>query len=565
MFKILPPHRSFDHAIDLKDSFVSKVAKLYPLNPQEVDACKAFVEENLQTGRIRPSKSPQASPFFFINKKDGKLRPVQDYRYLNEHTAKNAYLLPLISDLVDNLRQFSHFTKFDVRWGYNNVRIKEGDEWKAAFITPLGLFEPTVMFFGLCGSPPTFQVFMNHNFTNYIHEHWLVIYMDDLVIGAHSTADLDHKVHLVLECFHNLNLLLKLSKCEFDKMEIEFLGMIVGCGCIRMDPAKLSAIVTWPPPKSVKAVRALLGFCNFYHKFIPGFSHVVAPLTALTCKNFPWVWETSQQAAFTTLLSHFQNAPVLHLPDTQQPFVVMTDTSLLASGGVLMQQDGNGDLHPCTYLSQTFSPAERNYDIYDWELLAVIHALYHWCHYLQGTPHPVTLLTDHKNLMYFRQPQKLSCRQAHWMMFLQDFDLHFVHVPGTAMGPADVLSHLPNPDLSSDNADITLLPDDLFISAINTTLVDKITSSSLTDPLVVTALQNLSHRSPLFPRSSLSDWHFDGSQLYFKNRLYIPASARHDLVSSVHTSLALGHSGFFHTYSSLSCNYWWPGMSSFVC
>ena len=280
-----------------------------------MDAYKAFVEENLQTGRIQPSKSPQASPFFFVKKKDGKLWPVQDYRYLNEHMVKNAYPLPLISNLVNNLRQFSHFTKFDVRWGYNNIQIKEGDEWKATFITPLGLFEPMVMFFGLCGSPPTFQEFMNHNFANYICEQWLVIYMDDLVIGAHLTADLDHKVHLVLKRFQDLHLSLKLSKCEFDKTEIEFLGMIVGHGCIRMDPAKLSAIATWPPPKSVKAVCALLGFCNFYQKFIPGFSNVVAPLTALTWKNFPWVWETSQQAAFTTLLLHFQNAPVLHLPD----------------------------------------------------------------------------------------------------------------------------------------------------------------------------------------------------------------------------------------------------------
>ena len=213
---------------------------------------------------------------------------------------------------------------------------------------------------------------------------------------------------------------------------------------------------------------------------------------------------------------------------------------------------------------RNISPAKCNYNIYDRELLAVIHALHHWHHYLQGTPHPITLLTNHKNLMYFRQPQKLSRRQARWMMFLQDFDLHFVHIPGTAMGPADALSRLPNPDLSSDNTDVTLLPDNLFISAINTALIDKITSSSLTAPLVVTALQNLSQGSPLFPRSSLSDWHFDGSQLYFKNHLYIPASARHDLVSSVHTSLASGHGGFFHTYSSLSRNFWWPGMSSFV-
>ena len=151
--------------------------------------------------------------------------------------------------------------------------------------------------------------------------------------------------------------------------------MIVGRGCIRMDPAKLSAIKAWPPPKTVKAARALLGFCNFYHKFIPNFSNVVAPLTALTRKNVAWTWGSDHQSAFSTLLSLFQTAPVLHLPDVGRPFIVMTDASLIASGGVLMQRDGNGDLHPCAYLSQTFSPAKQNYDIYDQELLAVIHAL----------------------------------------------------------------------------------------------------------------------------------------------------------------------------------------------
>ena len=242
----------------------------------------------------------------------------------------------------------------------------------------------------------------------------------------------------------------------------------------------------------------------------------------------------------------------------------MTDTSLIASGGILMQWDGNGDLHPCAYLSQMFSPAERNYDIYNHELLAVIHALEQWCHYLQGTTHPVTLLTDHKNLTYFCQPQKLSRRQARWMMFLQDFDLHFVHLPGSTMGPADALSHLPDPDTSSDNIDVTVLPDDLFIHAIDITLVNKISSSLSSDPLVVSALQNLSVGSPLFPRSSLSDWRFSDSLLYFKNCLYIPAAACHDLISSVHSSPTTGHSSFFRTYTLLSQDYWWPGMSSFI-
>ena len=150
-------------------------------------------------------------------------------------------------------------------------------------------------------------------------------------------------------------------------------------------------------------------------------------------------------------------------------------------------------------------------------------------------------------------------------MFLQDFDLHFIHLPGSAMGPADALSRLPDPDTSSDNTDVTVLPDDLFIHAIDVALVNKISSSSSSDPLVVSALQNLSIGSPLFPCSSLSDWCFSNSLLYFKNCLYIPATTCHALVSSVHSSLTAGYGGFFCTYTLLSRDYWWPGMSSFVC
>ena len=185
---VLPPHRSYDHTIDLKPSFVPKIAKAYPLNPKEQDACKAFIDEHLKTGRIVPSKSPQAAPFFFVAKKDGSLRPCQDYRYLNSHTIRNAYPLPLIPELIDDMKDSTIFTKFDIRWGFNNIRICEEDQWKGAFITPFGLFEPTVMFFGFCNGPPTFQSFMNHIFADMIAERWLKVYMDDL--GIHTQGDL---------------------------------------------------------------------------------------------------------------------------------------------------------------------------------------------------------------------------------------------------------------------------------------------------------------------------------------------------------------------------------------
>ena len=135
----IPPSQSYDHAIKLDKSFVPKIGKLYPLSVKEQEATDEFIDENLCSGKIRPSKSPQASPFFFVKKKDGGLHPCQDYRYLNSHTVQDTYPLPLISDLIDKLKNAKVFTKFDVWWGYNNVRIKDGDQWKAAFITHHGL------------------------------------------------------------------------------------------------------------------------------------------------------------------------------------------------------------------------------------------------------------------------------------------------------------------------------------------------------------------------------------------------------------------------------------------
>ena len=181
-FDRLPDRRPWDHAIELTPGAKAVDCKVYPLSPVEQRALDEFLEENLRTGRIRGSISPMASPFFFVKKKDGSLRPVQDYRKLNEMTVKNRYPLPLIQELINKIKDAKHFTKMDVHWGYNNIRIKEGDEWKAAFRTNRGLFEPVVMFFGLTNSLATFQVFMNVILKELINEGHVIVYLDDILI-----------------------------------------------------------------------------------------------------------------------------------------------------------------------------------------------------------------------------------------------------------------------------------------------------------------------------------------------------------------------------------------------
>ncbi|KAF8657291.1 hypothetical protein AX16_002256 [Volvariella volvacea WC 439] len=278
-----------------------------------------------------------ASPFFFIRKKDGGLRPCQDYRKLNEGTIKNRYPLPLISELVDKLKEAKYFTKLDLQWGYNNVQIKKGDEWKAAFKTNKGLFEPTVLFFGLCNAPATFQQMMNNILKDMIDEGILVVYMDDILLFAKDKTILWKNTICLLKRLIEHDLFLKPEKCSFEQEEIEFLGMIIKEGQVKMDQRKLEGIQQWPKPKNVKEVHTFLGFCNFYRRFITHYAEVAKPLHNLTKKDLPFQWGPEQQNAFKTLKNLFLSKPILLAPDTTKPFLIETDASKVATGGVLKQ------------------------------------------------------------------------------------------------------------------------------------------------------------------------------------------------------------------------------------
>ena len=428
-----PGPRLWDHAIELKPNAPATIpGKIYALTQKEQLALTEFIQEHLKKGYIKPSKSPYASPFFFIKKKDGKLRPVQDYRKVNEWTIKNRYPLPLIPELIARVKGAKLFTKFDVRWGYNNVRIKEGDQWKAAFITNQGLYEPNVMFFGLTNSPATFQTMMNTIFAEEVQEGWLTIYMDDMLIHTPEDVELHRRcVHRVLDKLQQHDLFLKPEKCHFEQKTMEFLGVVLVDGAIQMDPAKIKGVADWPTPQTVRDVRAFLGFTGFYRYFIQNYSSIACPLIHLTKKATPFHWEEPQAKAFETLKTLMCQKPILRQPDYARPFFVSTDASAYGVGAVLSQE---GELnprtkkptqHPIAYYSATFTPTERNYDIYERELLAVLKALEHWRPHVAATDVPVTILTDHANLTFWKTPRKVNRRVARWFATLQDYNLIF--------------------------------------------------------------------------------------------------------------------------------------------
>jgi hypothetical protein len=299
---------------------------------------------------------------------------------------------------MDKLKGAKYFSKFDVQWGYNNIQIRSGDEWKAAFKTNRGLYEPTVMFFGMCNSPATFQAMMDEIFKNEIEENLIIVYMNDILAFSKTIDGLKKIKQIILEKAREYDLYFKAKKCKFRKPKIKYLGLVVKEGKLAMDPAKLKGILDWPAPKTVKEVRSFIGFRNFYRCFIKGFSHLAHPLNDLLKKDKKFVWSEECQESFDQLKKRFTEEPVLMMPDHLKPFPIQVDSSLFATGGILTQMDTNGDRHPCTYLSKSLTKEQRNYDTRDRELLAIVWALKEWRHYIQGSGHTMIVLSDHDNL-----------------------------------------------------------------------------------------------------------------------------------------------------------------------
>lgn len=416
----MPTRKVYDHPIEfVEGASLPKPAKIYPLSPREQNSLDDWINEELRKGYIRPSTSPVAAPFFFVKKADGGLRPCMDYRPLNEITVKNRYPIPRIADLIDSLSQASIFTKIDLRWGYNNVRIREGDEWKMAFITKRGLFEATVMYFGFSNAPATFQAMMNDILGDLILKGKVMVYLDDILIFGNDIKEHCALIKEVLKRLRDNDLFAKAEKCFFERSSIDYLGMVISKGNVAMDPKKVSGVLEWPVPAKVKQVQAFLGFANFYRRFIKDFAKLAKPLTDLTKKDQPWVWGSEQTNAFETLKKAFTTAPILRIPDDVNPFRLSTDASDFAIGSVLSQLDPDDNLwHPVAFHSKSLNVHERNYEIYDKEMLAIIRALEEYRHYLEGHPEKFEIWSDHQNLTYFKSAQKLTRRQARWALYL---------------------------------------------------------------------------------------------------------------------------------------------------
>jgi hypothetical protein len=405
------------------------------MNPQELEELKKQLADMLSKGLIRPSASPWVSPVLFVDKRDGTIRLCVDYRKLNKVTIKNKYPLPKIEDLFDQLNGARVFSKIDLCMGYHQLKVRELDIPKTAFTTRYGLFEYTVMSFGLTNAPTYFMNLMNKVFMKFLDK-FVVVFIDDILVYSKTEEEHAEHLRLVLGTLCEHQLYTKFSKCEFWLKEVGFLGHVLSAGGVSIDPSKITSIMERKAPTSPTEVQAFLGLAGYYWKFVEGFSSIARPLTQLLKKDKKFEWTEKCEQSFQELKKRLVSAPILTMPDITKSFDVYCEASKLGLGSVLMQEG-----KVIAYLSRQLRPHKLNYPTHDLELATVVHALKTWRHYLMGNR--CEIYTNHKSLKYIFSQKELNMRQRRWIEIIKDYDLGIHYHPGKANVVADALSREP--------------------------------------------------------------------------------------------------------------------------
>ena len=532
-----------------------------------------LIDEMLDQGVVVPSSSPWASPIVLVAKKDGSMRFCVDYRKLNAITKLDVYPLPRIDDSLDLLANTKYLTSLDLASGYWQVGMEPASQEKTAFITYSGLYEFTVMPFGLCNAPATFQRLMENVLAGLAREK-CIVYLDDVLVIGQTFQDHLTNLRDVFTRLLKAGLKLKPTKCKLAQRKVEFLGYVVSDGGISADPKKVMAVSDFPKPTDLKSLRSFLGLTSYYRRFVPCFSSVAQPLYSLTRKDAPYEWSLDCEAAFAQLKSLLTNAPVLAYPQFGKEFLLETDASGVGLGAVLSQEQPDGTVRPIAFASRTLQPHEKNYGISELEALGVVWAVKHFRHYLYG--HHCTVFTDHEALKSLLNTPQPSGKLARWGMALQELDLKVEYRPGRTNTRADALSRYPTSLLAIDRSDTQTAA---VVANVRTSSSvaesgegEKLSGRQRWDPDLLLIIRYLEDGELPQDEKTARELVLGASQftiidevLYHVEpdktlRVIPPTSDRHQLFKEAHEGSFSGHLREVKIHSQLCRQYWWPGM-----
>lgn len=541
-----------EHIIELVPGTQPIKQRYYPVSPLRQRIIDEELKKMLDEGVVEPCKSAWSSPVCLVPKKDGSFRFCVDYRQLNAVTRKDAYPLPYISSILDQLRGARYLTSIDIKSAYWQVPVSKSSRDYTAFTVPgRGLYRFCRMPFGLTNAPATFQRLID-NVLGVDLEPSVFVYLDDIIIVSEDFESHLATLEKVIDRLSNAGLTISAEKCQFCRSSLKYLGFVVDQNGLRPDPEKVEAILNLSPPKTVTEIRRFVGTASWYRRFVPNFSSVITPLSNLTRKNAKWNWTPECDLAFRKIKELLVTAPILHCPDFTKKFILQTDASSYGIGAVLSQEFEDGERVIC-YLSRSLTVQEQKYSTTERECLAVIWGVEKLRHYLEGVPFVV--ITDHHSLLWLHNLKDPQGRLARWALRLQPYNFQIIHRKGK--------DHIV-PDLLSRSVPV--------VTDVCTT-----DTSEVVPPLVTTdkwylkVRKNVQRQPNKYPQWRIwreSLYKYVDSISYIPElaeenenwKLVVPKDKRKEVLYRCHDEVTAGHAGVFKTYHRVRQKYYWPRM-----